>query len=53
MQESWLTYCFIQRQKYLCDKLGLLFLEFFMSKYPLLFVDSIHVQMEPESYKLN
>ena len=22
MQESWLTYCFIQRQNYLCDKLG-------------------------------
>ena len=22
MQKKWLTYCFIQRQNYLCDKLG-------------------------------
>ena len=42
MQESWLTYCCIQRQNYLCDKLGFYFLDFFMSQYPLLFVDSIY-----------
>ena len=41
MQESWLTYCYIQRQNYFCDKLGFEFLDFFMSQYPLLFVDSI------------
>ena len=41
-QENWLTYCSMKIQNYLCDKLGFLFLDFFMSQYPLLFVDSIY-----------
>ena len=40
-QENWLTYCSMEIQNYLCDKLGIKFLDFFMSQYPLLFVDSI------------
>ena len=40
-QENWLTYCSMRIQNYLCDKLGIQFLDFFMSQYPLLFVDSI------------
>ena len=41
-QENWLTYCSMKIQNYLCDKLGSKFLDFFMSQYPLLFVDSIY-----------
>ena len=46
MQENWLThmYCYMKTQNYLCDKLGFLFLDCFMSQYPLLFVDSIFIQ---------
>ena len=40
-QENWLTHCSMKIQNYLCDKLGFYFLDFFMSQYPLLFVDSI------------
>ena len=41
-QENWLTYCSMKIQNCLCDKLGIQFLNFFMSQYPLLFVDSIY-----------
>ena len=40
-QENWLTYCSVKIQNHLCDKVGFYFLYFFMSQYPLLFVDSI------------
>ena len=41
-QENWLTYCSMKIQNYLCVNLGIKFLGFFMSQYPLLFVDSIY-----------
>ena len=53
MPENWLTYCSMKRQKYLRDKLGAIFLDFFVSQYPLLFVDSINGMAQLKKYNTN